>query len=157
MNINATILGQTISFILFVAFCMKYIWPPIITAIETRQQDINKSLISINNAKKDVDLALANADNYLKKAKEEARCIIDQVNINRIQILEKAKIEANKERIRIINNAQNEINLKRDIVCKELHKQLATLVIAGAEKVIERSIDKNIHQDIINRLIAELK
>ncbi|PPI88337.1 F0F1 ATP synthase subunit B [Candidatus Pantoea edessiphila] len=157
MNINATMLGQTISFILFVLFCMKYVWPPIIIAIETRQKEIDKSIISINNKKQDVDLALINADNYLKKAKEEAKSIITEVNKHRIQILEEAKIEANHERIRIIESAQNEINLKRNLVCEELRMKLAKLIIAGAEKIIERSVDKDNNKDIIDKLIAELK
>ncbi|PPI87643.1 F0F1 ATP synthase subunit B [Candidatus Pantoea edessiphila] len=157
MNINATILGQTISFILFVIFCMKFVWPPIIGAIEKRQKEIDESLISVKNAKKNADLALTSANDHLQQAKEEARSIIAQVNKHRMQILEKAKIEANNERTRIIASAQNEINLKRDIVCEELRKQFASLVISGVEKIVERSIDANINKDIIDKLIADLK
>ncbi|MXP51438.1 F0F1 ATP synthase subunit B [Pantoea sp. SoEX] len=157
MNINATILGQTISFILFVLFCMKYVWPPIINAIEKRQKEIDESLKFIKKAKEDANLTLVNAEDHLKKAKQTAKFIIDQVNNNRMQILEKAKAEANNERIRIIEEAQHEIDLKRDIVCEELRKKLATLVIIGAEKIIKRSIDRNINNDIIDELISELK
>lgn len=78
MNINATILGQAIAFILFVAFCMKYVWPPIMAAIEKRQKEIAEGLASAERAKKDLDLAQANATDQLKKAKEDAQVIIEQ-------------------------------------------------------------------------------
>lgn len=75
MNINATILGQAIAFILFVAFCMKYVWPPIMAAIEKRQKEIAEGLASAERAKKDLDLAQANATDQLKKPKKTLRSL----------------------------------------------------------------------------------
>ncbi|CAH0164577.1 ATP synthase subunit b [Rahnella aquatilis] len=79
MNLNATILGQAIAFVLFVWFCMKYVWPPIMAAIEKRQKEISEGLSSAERAKKELDLAQADATDQLKKAKAEAQVIIDRV------------------------------------------------------------------------------
>lgn len=83
MNMNATILGRAIAFILFVWFCMKYVWPPLMAAIEKRQKEIADGLASAERAKKDLDLAQANATDQLKKAKAEAQVIIEQANKRR--------------------------------------------------------------------------
>ncbi len=98
MNLNATILGQAIAFVLFVIFCMKYVWPPIMAAIEKRQQEIADGLSSAERAKKDLDLAQANATDQLKKAKAEAQVIIEQASKRKAQILDEAKAEAEQER-----------------------------------------------------------
>lgn len=73
MNLNATILGRAIAFVLFVLFCMKYVWPPLMAAIEKRQKEIADGLASAERAHKDLDLAKASATDQLKKAKAEAR------------------------------------------------------------------------------------
>ncbi|MGP1954572.1 MAG: F0F1 ATP synthase subunit B, partial [Arsenophonus sp. NC-QC1-MAG3] len=94
MNFNATILGQVIAFVLFVLFCMKYIWPPIMATIENRQKEIADSLSSAEQAKKNLYLAKADATERLRKAKTEAQIIIERANKQRIQMIEKAKVEA---------------------------------------------------------------
>ncbi len=85
MNLNATILGQAIAFVLFVLFCMKYVWPPLMAAIEKRQKEIADGLASAERAHKDLDLAKASATDQLKKAKAEAQVIIEQANKRRAQ------------------------------------------------------------------------
>lgn len=97
MNLNATILGQAIAFVLFVLFCMKYVWPPLMAAIEKRQKEIADGLASAERAHKDLDLAKASATDQLKKAKAEAQVIIEQANKRRSQILDEAKAEAEQE------------------------------------------------------------
>ncbi|MCE1741389.1 F0F1 ATP synthase subunit B, partial [Enterobacter hormaechei] len=140
MNINATILGQAIAFVLFVMFCMKFVWPPIMAAIEKRQKEIADGLSSAERAKKDLDLAQANATDQMKKAKVEAQVIIEQANKQKAQILDDAKAEAEQERNRIVTQAQAEIDAERKRAREELRKQVAMLAIAGAEKIIERSV-----------------
>ena len=102
MNLNATILGQAIAFVLFVLFCMKYVWPPLMAAIEKRQKEIADGLASAERAHKDLDLAKASATDQLKKAKAEAQVIIEQANKRRSQILDEAKAEAEQERTKIV-------------------------------------------------------
>ena len=140
MNLNATILGQAIAFVLFVLFCMKYVWPPLMAAIEKRQKD----------------LAKASATDQLKKAKAEAQVIIEQANKRRSQILDEAKAEAEQERTKIVAQAQAEIEAERKRAREELRKQVAILAVAGAEKIIERSVDEAANSDIVDKLVAEL-
>ncbi|NJC99882.1 F0F1 ATP synthase subunit B [Candidatus Erwinia dacicola] len=156
MNINATILGQAIAFILFVLFCMKYVWPPLMAAVENRQKEVAEGLASAERAKKDLDLAQANATDELKKAKEDAQVIVEQANKRRAQILDEAKAEAKQERNKIITQAQAEIDAELKRAREELRKQVAMLAVAGAEKIIERSVDDAANSDIIDKLVAEL-
>ncbi|MDE9461800.1 F0F1 ATP synthase subunit B [Xenorhabdus bovienii] len=156
MNINATILGQAIAFVLFVLFCMKYVWPPIMAAIEKRQKEITDGLASAERAKKNLDLAQANATDQLKKAKADAQAIIEQANKQKAQIIDDAKTEAELERNKIVAQAQAEIDAECKRAREELRKQVAMLAIAGAEKIIERSVDEAANSDIVDKLVAEL-
>ena len=153
MNLNATILGQAIAFVLFVLFCMKYVWPPLMAAIEKRQKEIADGLASAERAHKDLDLAKASATDQLKKAKAEAQVIIEQANKRRSQILD---AEAEQERTKIVAQAQAEIEAERKRAREELRKQVAILAVAGAEKIIERSVDEAANSDIVDKLVAEL-
>ena len=156
MNINATLLGQAIAFTLFVWFCMKYVWPPLMAAIEERQKLIADGLTQAERAGKDLELAQAKAAEKLKEAKAQAAEIIDQANKRRTQIVEEAKGEAEIERNKIIAQGEVEVEAERNRAREELRQQVATLAIAGAEKIIKRSIDKDANSDIINKLVAEL-
>lgn len=156
MNLNATILGQAIAFVLFVLFCMKYVWPPIMAAIEKRQKEIADGLSSAERAKKNLDLAKADATERLRKTKAEAQIIIEQANKQRVQMIEEAKAEAEIERNKIVAQAQIEIDAERKRAREELRKQVAMLAISGAEKIIERSVDVAANSDIVDKLVNEL-
>jgi F-type H+-transporting ATPase subunit b len=156
VNINATILGQAIAFVLFVLFCMKYVWPPIMAAIEKRQKEITDGLASAERAKKNLDLAQANATDQLKKAKADAQAIIEQANKQKAQIIDDARVEAELERSKIVAQAHAEVEAERKRAREELRKQVAMLAIAGAEKIIERSVDEAANSDIVDKLVAEL-
>ncbi len=156
MNMNATILGQAIVFILFVWFCMKFIWPPLIGAIEKRQRDIADGLSTAERAKKDLEIAQTNSSDLLVKAKADALVIIEQANKQKATILDEAKAEAERERERIIAQGYAEVEAEQKRVREELRQQVASLVVAGAEKVIERSIDSAANSDIVDKVVAEL-
>ncbi|WP_087023637.1 F0F1 ATP synthase subunit B [Thaumasiovibrio subtropicus] len=156
MNMNATLLGQAIAFALFVIFCMKYVWPPLMEAIEERQQKIADGLAAADRASKDLDLAKASASESLKEAKQAAAEIIEQANKRKALILEEARVEADAERERILAQGQTEIEADRIRARDELRKQVATLAVAGAEKILERSIDKDAHKDLLDKVTAEL-
>ncbi|MGP1957844.1 MAG: F0F1 ATP synthase subunit B [Arsenophonus sp.] len=156
MNLNATFLGQAISFFFFVLFCMKYVWPPIITAIEKRQKEIADSLSDAEQAKKNLELAKIDTIVQLEKTKLKAQSIIEQANKQRIQIIKEAKIEAEIERNKIISQTKIEIDTNIRLAHEELRKKVAMLAILGAEKIIERSIDISINNDIIDKLVNEL-
>lgn len=156
MNINATLLGQAISFTLFVWFCMKFVWPPLMSAIEERQKRIADGLADANRAAKDLELAQAKATDQLKDAKAAANEIIEQANKRKTQIVDEAKAEADVERAKIIAQGKAEIETERNRVKEDLRKQVATLAIVGAEKILKRSIDEAAHSDIVDKLVAEL-
>ncbi|SUQ60546.1 F-type ATPase subunit b [Raoultella terrigena] len=103
-----------------------------------------------------MDLAQANATDQLKKAKAEAQVIIEQANKRRAQILDETKAEAEQERTKIVAQAQAEIDAERKRAREELRKQVAILAVAGAEKIIERSVDEAANSDIVDKLVAEL-
>lgn len=156
MNLNATILGQAIAFVLFVLFCMKYVWPPLMAAIERRQKEIADGLASAERAKKNLDIAQAEATDHLKQAKVEAQAIIEQANKRKAQVVDEAKAEAEAERNKILAQAQAEIDAERKRAREELRKQVAMLALAGAEKIIERSVDEAANSDIVDKIVAEL-
>jgi F-type H+-transporting ATPase subunit b len=156
MNINATLFGQAIAFALFVWFCMKFVWPPLIAAIEDRQKKISDGLTQAERAGKDLELAQAKAVEKLKEAKTQAAEIIEQANKRRAQIVDEAKAEAESERAKIVAQGEAEVEGERSRAREELRQQVSALAIAGAEKIIKRSIDKEANSDIIDQLVAEL-
>lgn len=156
MNINATLLGQAISFALFVWFCMKYVWPLLMQAIEERQKKIADGLQAAERAAKDLDLAQANASDQLKEAKRTATEIIEQANKRKSQIIDEAREEAQAERQKILAQAEAELEAERNRARDELRKQVATLAVAGAEKILERTIDKDAQKDILDNITAKL-
>ncbi|PWI31804.1 F0F1 ATP synthase subunit B [Vibrio albus] len=156
MNINATLLGQAIAFAIFVWFCMKYVWPPIMQAIETRQKEIADGLQAAERAEKDLALAKANASDQMKEAKRTAAEVIEQANKRKALILDEAREEAQEERKKILVQAEAELEAERNRARDELRKQVAILAVAGAEKILERSIDKEAHKDILDNITAKL-
>jgi len=156
VNMNATLLGQAIAFALFVWFCMKYVWPPIIEAIEERQKNIADGLSAAERAAKDLNLAQANASEQLKEAKRTATEVIDSANKRKAQIIDEAREEAQAERQKILTQAEAELEAERNRAKDDLRKQVATLALAGAEKILERSIDKDAHKDILDNITAKL-
>ncbi|MGL9769206.1 MAG: F0F1 ATP synthase subunit B [Sodalis sp. (in: enterobacteria)] len=156
MNLNATILGQSIAFVLFVLFCMKYVWPPLIAIIEKRQKEIADGLIFVERAKKDLNIAQAEATNHLKQAKIKAQTIIEQANKRKAQMLDEAKTEAEAKRNKILVQTRTEIDVERNCIREELRKQFSKLVLVAAEKIIECSVDESVNSDIVDKVIAEL-
>jgi len=156
VNINATLLGQAIAFMLFVWFCMKYVWPPLLDAIEARQKLIADGLTQAERAGKKLELAQAKATDQLKDAKAQAAVIIEQANKRRTQIVDEAKGEGEVERNKIIAQGEAEVEAERNRAREELRLKVSALAVAGAEKIIKRTIDKDANSDIIDKLVAEL-
>ena len=156
MDINMTLVGQLIAFVVFVIFCMKYVWPPIIGAIEDRQATIADGLAASDRAAKDLELAQEKATAQLKEAKVQAASIVDAAKKHEAKIVEEAAGKAQVEKGRILASGHAEIETERNRAKEELRKEVAVLAIAGAEKILERSIDAAVHSDILDKLVAEL-
>jgi F-type H+-transporting ATPase subunit b len=156
MDINMTLVGQLIAFVVFVIFCMKYVWPPIIGAIEERQAIIADGLAASDRAAKDLELAQEKATAQLKEAKAQAAEIIEAAKKRDAQIVEEAAVKAQAEKEKILAAGHAEIETERNQAREELRQQVAILAVAGAEKILERSIDAAAHSDILDKLVAEL-
>jgi F-type H+-transporting ATPase subunit b len=156
VNLNATFLGQTISFFLFVWFCMKYIWPPIITVIEKRQKDVSNTLNFVKKERENLKFDQEKIRKEIEDQKAEVLIFINRAKQQRNIILAEAKINAEKERKKIMLQAHSEILLEHVKMRKELRQQVSQLAIIIAEKIIQRSVKKNENNDIINELITRL-
>ena len=156
MNVNATFIGEMIAFVVFVIFCMKYVWPPIIGAIEARQATIADGLAASDRAAKDLELAQEKATAQLKEAKAQAADIIEAAKKRETQLVEEAAEKAQAEKEKILASGHAEIETERNQAREELRQQVAALAVVGAEKILERSIDAAEHSDILDKLVAEL-
>ena len=157
MEINiGTLVGQTVAMIVFVWFCMKYIWPFIMGAIEARQTEIANGLAAAEQGSNALANAKVEVDKILAQAREQARGIIDQANSRATGIVEQAKTEGETERKRQLEGARAEIDVELNRAREELRGQVAKIAVAGAEKVLGREIDPNAHRDILSRLASEL-
>jgi len=151
-----TILGQTIAFMVFVWFCMKYVWPPLMNAIEERQEKIAEGLEASNKGEKDLQRSKKRAKKRLAKAKVQAAEIIDQANKRHAQIVDSAKDDARAEAAKIKVGAATEIEQEVHRAKEQLRSQVAKLAVQGAEKILARTVDADAHQDILNKLAAKL-
>lgn len=156
MNINLTLVLQMVAFAIFVAFCMKYVWPPLLKAIQDRQAKIAEGLAAAEKAEHDLELAKEGAAHALKEAKAEAATLIEQAKKRHSEIVESAKEDARVEADRILAGARAEIEQEVNRAREQLRSQVASLVVAGAEKIIERNIDADKQNDIVEKLVAEL-
>ena len=156
MNINLTLIGQMIAFVCFVAFCMKYVWPPILAAMQEREQKIADGLAAADRASHDLELAKEKAVERLKEAKEEAAGIIDAANKRAGQLVDEAKDAAVAEADRVKASAQAEIEQETNRAREQLRGQVAALSLAGAEKVLGAAIDQEAHNELVEKLASEL-
>ncbi|PSB83668.1 F0F1 ATP synthase subunit B [Photobacterium damselae subsp. damselae] len=156
MNLNATMLGQAISFVIFVWLCMKYIWPPLTELLDKRQREIAEGLIHTENAAKELELARANGDKLLNDAKKSASELVEQGNKRRSQIIDDAKAEAEAEKIRIIAQGQAELESERNRIRQELRREMSDLVIETAEKLINQNLDSAANRELVNKLIKDI-
>jgi len=156
VNINLTLFGQSITFIAFIFFCMKYVWPVLISIMEEREKKIADGLQAADRADKDLELAQKKAGETLTGAKQQAADIIEQANKRANQIVEEAKDQARAEGDRLLVKAQADIEQEANRAKEELRSKVAVLALAGAEKVLGRAIDANAHNDLVAELAAEL-
>jgi len=156
VNINMTLFGQMASFAVFVWFCMKFVWPALTHALEERKNKIADGLDAADRAMRDLELAQGKATEQLKEAKQEAAALIEQANKRANQIVEEAKDKARAEGERLKATAQAEIEQEANRVREELRAKVAALALAGAEKILEASIDENANRELVDKLAAQL-
>lgn len=156
MNINATLIGQSITFAVFVWFCMRYIWPPIVNALETRRKQIADGLAAAERGRHEQELAAKRAAETLHEAKVKAAEIIGQAEKRAAQIIDEAKAAAKAEGDRLLAAAQAEIEQEAHRAREQLRAQVAALVVAGAEKVLRREVDAKAHGELLEAIAKEI-
>ena len=156
MDINLTLFGQSFAMLVFVWFCMKYIWPPILNAIEERQQQIADGLAAAEQGEEKLDQARAEADEIVADARKQATSILDQAHARANEIVAEGKSDGVKERERQLTAAKAEIDQETNKAREELRGQVSAIAISSAEKILNREIDGKAHEDILGKLAQEL-
>jgi len=156
VDINLTLLGQSFAMLVFVWFCMKYIWPPILNAIEERQQQIADGLAAAEQGEVKLDQARAEADEIVSDARKQATSILDQAHARANEIVADGKSDGVKERERQLTAAKAEIEQEANKAREELRGQVSAIAISSAEKILNREIDGKAHEDILGKLAQEL-
>ena len=156
MDINMTLIGQTIAMIVFVWFCMKFIWPPLLGAIEERQEKIAEGLAAADKGEAKLQEAKAKADEIISDARKQATSILDQAHARANEIVAEGKSDGVKERDRQLAAAKAEIEQETNRAREELRGQVSAVALAGAEKILNREIDAKEHDDILGKLAQEL-
>ena len=156
MDINLTLIGQTIAMIVFVWFCMKFIWPPILNAIEERQAKIAEGLAAAEHGQQRLEQAQVEADDIVAEARKQATSILDQANARANEIVAEGKTDGIRERERQMTAAKSEIEQETNRAREALRGQVSAIAVASAEKILQREIDPEAHADILGRLAQEL-
>lgn len=156
MDINMTLIGQTIAMIVFVWFCMKFIWPPILNALEERQKEIEEGLAAADKSQEKLVEAEAQADEIVGEARQQATGILDQAHARANEIVADGKDAGVKERERQLIAAKAEIEQEANKAREELRGQVSAIAIASAEKILNREIDDKAHEDILGKLAQEI-
>jgi F-type H+-transporting ATPase subunit b len=145
VDINLTLIGQTIAMIVFVGFCMKFIWPPILKALEERQKQIEEGLAAADKSQE-----------IVAEARQQATGILDQAHARANEIVAEGKDAGVKERERQLAAAKAEIEQETNKAREELRGQVSAIAVASAEKILKREIDPKTHEDILGKLAQEI-
>ena len=156
MNINLTLIGQSITFFVFIWFCYKFIWPPLVNALEERKKKIADGLAAAEHGKHSQLLAEERAKELLREAKEQAGEIITRADKRATEIVEVAKDDARAEGGRILTAARAEIDQEVNRVKEDLRGQVVSIALAGASKVLGREVDEAAHAELLDKLAAEI-
>jgi F-type H+-transporting ATPase subunit b len=156
MNINLTLVAQAVAFALFVWFTARFVWPPLLRAIETRQAQIADGLAAAERGKQDLELASKRAEDVVREARQRAQDILGQADKRAAELVEESKSQAKAEGDRIIAGAKAEIDQEVFRAKEGLRAQVAVLAVQGAEKILRREVDAKAHADLLNAVAAEL-
>jgi F-type H+-transporting ATPase subunit b len=156
MNINATWVLQSIAMMIFVWFCMKFLWPPLLKAMDERRERIAEGLAASDRAEKELETAKAEVDRQIREARDRAGEIVDQASQRQSQILDLAREEATAERKRQVSAAEADIAQASNQAREELRTAVASLAVLGASKILEREVDPQTHRELLDKLIAEI-
>ncbi len=156
MNLNVTLIAQAITFFVFIFFCAKFVWPPLVQAIEDRQKMIAGGLAAAEEGKKSLEVSAQQSELSIATARNRAQEIVVQAESRVAQMIEEAKVAAKQEGEREKAAAKAEIEQELARAKESLRSQVASLVITGAEQILRREVDAKAHADILNSLQQQL-
>jgi len=153
---NATLIAQAVVFALFIWFCIRFIWPPLVGAIEKRQKLIADGLAEAERGRSSLADAQKQTEQLLKDARDRAHELLAQAEKSAHQRLEEAKLSAKAEADRIIAGAQAQLQQEVQSAKQQLREQVAALAVSGAEKILQREVDARAHAQMLDQLKAQL-
>jgi F-type H+-transporting ATPase subunit b len=156
MNLNSTLILNSIAMGIFVWFCMKFIWPPILKALDERRAKIADGLAASDRAEKALEEAQAEAEQRINSARDKAGLIVEQANQRHSQIVDQARDDAVAERKRQLSAAEADIDQAANQAREQLRSSVAALAVTGAARILDREIDENTHRELLDKLISEL-
>jgi F-type H+-transporting ATPase subunit b len=157
MDINATLIGQAVGFLILVWFTWKFIWPPLLGAIEERQKKIADGLAAADRGQKDLDEAKTKANEIVREARDKAVQVVDQAHKRSGELIDEAKHTAVAEGERLVSAARAEVASEAGRARDGLRRDVATLALAGAERLLGREVDARVHADLLEQLAAEIE
>jgi F-type H+-transporting ATPase subunit b len=156
MNINLTLIGQLVSFVVFVWFTMKFVWRPIMAALEARRKEISDGLAAAERGQHEQELAKERAKESLHEAKQQAAEIVNQAHKRANEIIDEAKQDAKAEGARIMTAAHAEIEQEVNRSREALREKVAILVVSGAEKILQKEINADAHKDVVENVAGQI-
>jgi len=156
MDINLTIGTQIVTFAVFVWFCSKFIWPPLMRAIETRQKQVAEGLAAAEKGRLELSNAARRIEDELKGARDRAQEIVSQAEKRAQQMIEDAKGQARSEGERLVAAAKADIEQEVSRAKELLREQVAALAVAGAEKILRKEVDAKAHGELLAGLRRQL-
>jgi F-type H+-transporting ATPase subunit b len=156
MSFNLTLIAQAIAFALFIWFTVKFVWPPVLRAIEARQKQIADGLAAAEEGKRSLEVSNKRADEEIKKARDRAAELLTQAEKRSAQMIEEAKNAAKEEGNREKAAAKAEIAQEVTRAREQLRDQVASLAVAGAEKILRREVDAKAHSELLDSIKKQL-
>lgn len=156
MNLNATLFAQLVVFFILAWFTMQFVWPPIVKALDERAKKIADGLAAAERGKQDLELATKRSKEALLEGREKASELLAQAEKRAAQLIEEAKASAKAEADRIVAGAKAEIDQEAVRAKEQLREQVSALVVAGAEKILRREINAQVHADILTTIKQDL-
>ncbi len=156
MNLNFTLFAQALTFAAFIWFTARFVWPPMMRAIEARQKVIAEGLAAAEKGRRELELSSQHAEETLREARSRAQEIVAQGDQRAAQIIEEAKQAAKAEADRILVAAKAEIDQEFSRAREQLREQVAEIAVAGAERILKREVDAKVHAELLTQLKQEL-
>jgi F-type H+-transporting ATPase subunit b len=156
MSFNLTLIAQAVAFALFIWFTVKFVWPPLLRAIETRQKQIADGLAAAEQGKKSLELSSKQAEQAIQEARARAAEIVAQAERRGSQVVEEAKVAAKAEGDREKAAAKADIQQEAQRAREQLREQVAALAVAGAEKILRREVDAKAHAELLDGIKKQL-